>query len=212
MKKSVLFVLFFLFVNSAIVNAQELSDTLDKEPDGLIFGRYTPGLIFTTSDILLSLGDYQSGVGIKLKADDYAIRASVNVDYESSDNIFELGLGGTYERPFFTGRVSPYWGGALILGYEFDGEDDLSSNETTSYTAGITALLGAEIYVFDFLSFFAEYGMGFAFSRSSSDGDTSFNYRIGTDISDLGNQASIGVTVYLFKQAISNGEIEEDND
>ena len=219
MKKLIAVFLLSLFCTHFLLS-QETGDTTDSEnttvSDGLVFDRYTPGLIFSTSNILLDLSGYQSGVGVKLKAEDYALRGLVRLSYESSDDLFESELGLTYEKPFFTGKVSPYWGVELKGGYSLDRDEADSNNwtEASVFTGGISALFGTEVYIFDFLSLFAEYSLGGSLSRTAytsvSSGvkseTTTLNYYLGTG---LGNTASIGIVVYLEKLDIASEDSEE---
>ena len=194
-------------------------ETSDQSESDLLFGRFTPGIIFNTSNILLDLSAYQSGVGFKLKAEDYALRGLFNLNYDSSDDMLETDIGITYEHPFFSGRVAPYWGGAVTVGYSLD-RDKYDSENWTEYsdiTGSLSAVFGTEVYVFDFLSLFAEYSIGLSFTRStvtqSSAGeetdDTTFNFSLGTG---LGNTASIGIVIYLEKSPIDNSLDKVEND
>ncbi|WP_319562184.1 hypothetical protein [Marispirochaeta sp.] len=212
-------------VNSILLCAENneedsnIEEEFEISEDDLLFGRYTPGIIFNTSNILLDLNEYQSGVGVKLKANDYALRGLFNIGYESGADLFEMDLGLTYEKPFFTGRVAPYWGVAVNGGYSLDRDeyDSDNWNEYSDFIGGLSAIFGTEVYIFDFLSLFAEYSIGFSISRATvtqkSSGvesdDTTINYNIGTG---LGNAASIGIVIYLEKQPINSNDIHEEND
>lgn len=191
---------------------------LREDGSSLLFDRYTPGLIFNTSNILLDLDGYQSGVGIKLKAEDYALRGLVRLSYESSDDFFETELGATYEKPFFDEKVSPYWGIETKGGYSLDRDEYSSDNWTESsvITASLSLLFGVEVFIYDYLSLFAEYSLGGSLSRttftSMSSGDksksTNLNYFFGAG---LGNSASIGITIYLRQYDIVTEDIETEN-
>jgi hypothetical protein len=81
-------------------------------------------------------------------------------------------------------------------------------------TAELAVLFGAELYLLELLSVFAEYQLGAAFSRAKviqdSDGNqtetSSMNYRIGTG---LGNEASIGVVLYLEHRPLPSEDTEQ---
>ena len=223
MKKIVTVVILTLFCGMAILS-QELSNSTevtdeDGVASGLLFDRYIPGLLFNTSNILLDLSGYQSGVGVKLKAEDYSLRGLVRLSYESADDVFESELGIAFERPYFEGRVSPYWGMELKGGYSLD-KDEVTSDDWESdsvITSSLSVVFGAELYVFDFLSLFAEYSLGGSLSRTThtsvASGDktetTNLNYYLGTG---LGNSASIGVVIYLERLAIDPGPAVESED
>jgi hypothetical protein len=170
---------------------------------------FTPGFIFNASNLLLDLSEYQGGVGGKLDFDSFAFRGLFSFGLESTEAASEtedvaVTLGVAAEIPFFDGRVSPYWGGFI------DGTISRSSTETsggdTSETqvlaASIGPLLGAEVFILDFLSAFAEYGLAFRLSRTTVESeiggttseDTTTNYAL---VTELGNAGSLGIVIYL---------------
>ena len=170
------------------------------------FHEFTPGLIFNTNNLLLDIDEYQSGVGIKLMSLNFSIRALLSLNYESGNNVFNSRIGFALEKPFFTGRIAPYWGVSLTSGLTID-KDEYSGDDwrkTRTISADISAILGTEVYIFEFLSFFAEYKLGAGFSSVNTTQEISgnrtensaINYNIGTE---LGNEASIGVVIYLIK-------------
>jgi len=210
--KIVVYILLFIMI--AFFNlplwAQEA-----KTEDLKIMG-FTPGLIFNTSNILLDLSAYQTGVGIMLWKSDHSLRTLFHMGYESGNEIFDTKLGIAYIKPVFQGRIVPYWGAELKGGYNIDTDQLNNENiqKTTVLTGGLAGILGTEVYILDFLSAFAEYNLGIFFSRSTVEQDTegfeaqpaTTNYRIGTE---LGNEGSIGVVVYLEKRPLSEGFINK---
>jgi len=198
-------------------DAQSSSTNEKVEPNPPHENSYTPGIIFNTGNILLDLKEYQSGVGIKLRGESYSIRGLFSVSYESSNDEFDTNIGVTYERPFFSGRVSPYWGVAVKGGYNLEKDETDSDNwmDTNVLTAHLAFVFGTEVYLSEFLSVFAEYNLGGAVSRtkvvqSSSGTETenkSTNFSIGTE---LGNEASLGVVIYLEKRPIEEKTEEEE--
>lgn len=198
---------------------QSSSGDEEVKPNFLQVKSYTPGIIFNTSNILLDLEEYQSGVGIKLRGEDYSIRGLFSVSYESSNDEFVTNMGITYEKPFFPGRVSPYWGIAGKLGLNLDKDEYDADNwvNTTTVTGNLSAVFGTEVYIFEFLSVFAEYNLGTSVSwakvvQSSSGTETestTTNFSIGTE---LGNEASLGMVIYLEKRPIEEEEfpVEEE--
>lgn len=175
---------------------------------------YTAGFIFNTSNILLDLEEYQSGVGFKLRGEDASLRGLFSVSYESGNDEFDSNLGITYEKPFFSGRVSPYWGIAGKVGFNLDKDNYDTDNlvNTTTITGNLSAVFGTEVYIFEFLSVFAEYNLGASVSRANvvqnSSGteteNTTTNFSIGTE---LGNEASLGVVIYLEKRDIEKKQM-----
>lgn len=229
MKKIAVFfiTIFFLFAFSgANMCAQEEEpeaqvDAVDEE-GGMNFIQekgYTPGIIFNTSNILLDLDEYQSGVGIKLRGEDASLRGLFSISYQSSNDEFDTNMGITYEKPFFSGRVSPYWGIAGKVGLNLDKDEYDADNwvNTTSITGNLSAVFGTEVFIFEFLSVFAEYNLGASVSwakvvQSSSGTETestTTNFSIGTE---LGNEASLGVVIYLEKRPIEEKEVSAEEE
>lgn len=174
----------------------------------------TPGFIFNASNLLLDLSEYQGGLGGKLDFSNFALRGLFSFELESSDSTSDtedvaLTMGLAAEVPFFDGRVSPYWGGFI------DGSISRETTETsggdTSRTqvlaASIGPLLGAEVFIFDFLSAFAEYGLAFRLSRATveteiggaTSEDSTTNYALATE---LGNAGSLGIVIYLTRKEL----------
>lgn len=216
MRKTVYWVL--IVATALLINVQlQGQGPPDEVPEEVftIFGM-TPGIIFNTSNLLLDLAAYQSGVGLMLRNEDFALRSLVSLEYESGNDLFESTVGLAYMQPFFSGGVYPYWGVSLIGGYSFDRDEFDSQNwtETRALTAELAAIFGAELFLLKFLSVFAEYKLGISFSRSQvNQGSNGLetetlkkNFRIGTD---LGNEASIGVVLYLSSRPLTSGETEQ---
>ena len=178
----------------------------------------TPGLIFNTSNLLLDLSAYEGGVagspyrggiGAKLDFSSFALRGLFsfrleNADTDNDDNNVDFTLGVSAQMPFFHGRVTPYWGGFVdgTLSKELNGSDEAVETTTTVVGGALGPLLGAEFFIFDYLSVFAEYALAFRIARATVVTDTgddkneeqTTNYRIGTR---LGNAGSLGVVIYL---------------
>ena len=164
----------------------------------------TVGFIFNTSNLLLDIDAYQGGFGAKFRSPDSALRTLATLGYASTNSNLEIGAGITYEKPFFTGRVVPYWG--LLADVLFDGErvevDEENYTQTRVVTGSAGLVLGAEVFIFDFLSVFGEYQLAFDVAHTvvaqSVDGSvtesSSTNYGFGAG---LGNNGSIGLVVYL---------------
>lgn len=164
----------------------------------------TVGFIFTTSDLLLDIDAYRGGFGLKLRYPDAVLRPHITFGYASTHANLEIAAGVTYEKPFFPGRVVPYWG--LLASVLFRSERSEVDAENYTQVRGLTgsagAVLGAEVFVLDFFSVFADYQLALDLAYSavaqSVDGtvteSTRMNYAFGAG---LGNDASIGLVVYL---------------
>jgi hypothetical protein len=163
------------------------------------------GLIFNT-DNLLDLESYQGGIGVKIRTgENSALRGLLDVYYSNSSNTFSTALGVAYERHFKPGKFSPYWGGMIQAGYttltsKIDA-DNWTKNDSIPISGGI--LFGAEVFVFENISIFAEYGAcltGIIKSTTVSvtgtvtSGDPSFDLNFDTG---LGNDAKLGIILYL---------------
>lgn len=169
----------------------------------------TPGFIFNASNLLLDLSEYQGGLGGKFDYGDFAVRGLFSFELESTEDAgtrddFALTLGAAVEFPFFHGRVTPYWGGFIDGTYSSESTETSGGDttKTTSFGGSIGPLLGAEVFIFDFLSAFAEYGLAFRVTRSTIEQETggnksenqTTNYGITTE---LGNAGSLGIVIYL---------------
>ena len=141
-----------------------------------------------------------------------AMRTSIGCSYENGTNT--LGINGSYvlESPFFKGRVTPYWGGGLHVAYDVtqsaNGEDWTRQSVLTGQLGG---LIGAEYFIAEYISLFAEYelflGLSNVVNAQSIAGAVTENSVTNFEIAtDLGNNASIGVVIYV-KPVF---EIEED--
>ena len=200
MKKRVLIVFLTLLAVTFLTAAQETGE-MEGEPEKKEF---IPGLIFNTSNLLLDLNAYQGGAGVKLLYSEHALRFSAGAGYIGADSRLEITAGAVYEKPFYTGRVTPYWGGVLLAGYSREGAENDSDywEIIQGFEASLGGILGVEFFLMDYLSVFAEYELaaGLAWSQVSrnaggtltKNGTTNFTAATG-----LGNNASLGVVVYL---------------
>jgi hypothetical protein len=181
------------------------SDGSSEESGERILKGFTPGIIFNTSNLLMDISGYQSGFGMKFRGNSFSLRTLLSLGYDSSTEVLDATLGAALEKPFFTGRVTPFWGFSVEGGYV---EDEGDMFDSTTLSAKVAALLGVEVYILDFLSVFAEYELGASVSRVEVDqdaggGSDSTNHAFGTG---LGNDASIGIVIYLEKHEIASGE------
>lgn len=174
----------------------------------------TPGFIFNASNLLLDLSEYQGGLGGKLDFGNVALRGLFSFELESTDSTSDtedvaVKLGLAAEVPFFDGRVSPYWGGFIdgTISRETTETSGGDTSETQVLAASIGPLLGAEVFIFDFLSAFAEYGLAFRLSRATveteiggaTSEDSTTNYAL---VTELGNAGSLGIVIYLTRKEL----------
>ncbi len=179
----------------------------------------TPGLIFNTSNLLLDLNAYQGGVagspyragiGAKFDFSSFALRGLFsfrleNANTDNDDNNVDLTLGVSAQLPFFHGRVTPYWGGFVdgTRAKEIRGSETTVETTTTVIGGALGPFVGAEFFILEYLSVFAEYALAFEMTRTTvitdtgddTDEEQTTNYRIGTR---LGNAGSLGIVIYLF--------------
>ena len=200
---AILFVLLGMLIFPAIIFAEEKSKI---SKIFLIEETSNTGLIFNINDILLDIESYQNGLGVKhFISDKFAYRVSLDFSYADSSDTLILNLGNSIEYHPIKGRVSPYIGGFLDVGlirYKIITDADNWTKVTTiPLSAG--PILGVELYIFNFLSLFAEYSMTVSytttFTRQSvagtvtDDTDSDFGTEIG-----IGNNSKIGVVLYFF--------------
>lgn len=153
------------------------------------------GVIFNTPNILLELDEYQrAGVGLKGFWGDLAVRGLLGLNLDTGRDRFGYTVGSALEYHVLPGRVSPYLGGGLILGWE---RDDMGPTTLTTFDIGIGPLFGVEFTLTEGLSVFAEYILelraAYVDGGPMADRD-GWNYFLGTE---LGNQGSLGIVVYF---------------
>jgi len=150
------------------------------------------GLIFNTANILLELEGYQAGFGVKFGRDKLYLRPLLDLVVNGSSDSFALSAGATFEYHLFTGQVSPYIGGCVQAGYMRQG--DL----TSAIPFSIGAIAGAEVFIFDFLSIFAEYSLAadFTVTTDLQTSQSTFDYLIDTR---MGNGSKIGIVIYFLR-------------
>jgi hypothetical protein len=151
------------------------------------------GLIFNTSSILLDLESYQAGIGLKIGRDKVSFRGLFDLVLNGASDSFSLNAGAAIQYQLLPGSsVAPYIGGSVGGGYMRQG-DALSM---VVLSAG--ALAGVEIFLFDFLSVFAEYAItaDFTLSTDISTSQTTFDYLVDTG---MGNNSKLGIVIYFMR-------------
>ncbi|MBN1835412.1 MAG: hypothetical protein JW820_06140 [Spirochaetales bacterium] len=165
------------------------------------------GLIFNTTDILFEMESFRGGIGAELGLQRFAIRGWLDLEFQTQFNPFSFTLGGAFKKRILPGRVSPYGGGYLEIGFAHlrTGSDPSYWYRTNALVMTLGGMLGVEVFVFDFLSLFAEYALPFEIkythtAESIAGSETVTNdWDYGMDIG-LGNSARIGIVVYLIQK------------
>ena len=162
------------------------------------------GIIFNTGSLLLNIESYQGGVGVKIPGETVAVRLGGDIFAANSFDTISFGIGAAIERHFRPGKASPYYGGFANLGFTSQKNETDADNWVQSSTLSASAggLLGAEYFLLDNLSVFAEYALaadiGYVVTKTSSDGtvgETS-DFSITFD-TRIGNNSKIGVVIYV---------------
>jgi hypothetical protein len=155
-------------------------------------GPYDIGVIFNVSSILLDLESYQAGLGAKIGWDNMAVRGMLDLVLNGSSGSFSSKIGGTYQYYLSPGSMRPYVGGSLALGFMHQ------RGVITMGTLSIAPVAGVELFLFDFLSVFAEYELSLDLTLSTdlATSQTTFDYLIDTG---MGNNSRIGIVVYLMR-------------
>jgi hypothetical protein len=150
------------------------------------------GILFNTNDLLLGLQSYQGGVGAKIGWGSVCVRGLIDFAFNKSAQSFAIGAGTTFEYHPLSGPISPYMGASVGLGY------DTQSNVASAVTFSLGALAGVEVFIFDFLSVFAEYSLA-ADLINTTDLQTSQSTFDSLITTRMGNNAQIGVVIYFLR-------------
>ncbi len=151
------------------------------------------GFLFNAPSLTLELESYQGGVGFKLGSGPWAYRVAVDVMYNSDADSFSLSGNLAVEYHIFPGPISPYVGGYTSAGWAF--QKDVTSQVPLS----LGAIAGVEVFIFDFLSIYAEYNLAcdltFVQDAQTKDWSRSFLFD-----SRVGNSARLGFVVYFMRE------------
>jgi hypothetical protein len=163
----------------------------------LASGKVTPatgandiGLIFSASNILMDLESYQAGVGGKIAWEELALRAAFDVGYSGVTQAFSINAGIAVENHFMPGVISPYFGAFAQAGY------NVVPEVLSLVPFSVGAIAGIEVFIFDFLSIFAEYALSadFALTTDLLTETSTLDWTIETK---MGNNSMIGIVVYF---------------
>jgi hypothetical protein len=178
-----------LFVITASARAEGGSLISSTSP---FEGPYDCGLVFSTHDLLLGLESYQAGIGAKFGWENVSLRGIVDFTLNGSSHSLALNVGAVGEYHFIPGPISPYVGALLGGGYM------TQSDVTSTVTFSLGALAGVEVFIWDFLSVFAEYAFQADFSNTTDymTAQTTFDYLISTG---MGSSAKLGIVIYFMR-------------
>ncbi len=189
MKRRLLAVVCLLVIVSTSITAQAL--LTDKKQAST--GAFDFGLIFNSSNILLDLESYQAGLGAKIAWGSMALRGNCDLLFNGSTQSFSVNVGTAFEFHPMTAAISPYIGAFAQVGY-------MSQPEITTaipFSGGVIA--GVEVFLFDFLSIFAEYAFAadLLLTTNLTTETTVFDYIIDTR---MGNNSMIGIVLYFSRE------------
>ncbi len=166
------------------------------------------GLILEVPDIRLDLESYQGGLGAKFGLRKLALRTFLDLELAPSAGAYAVGAGVALEKHFLPGPVSPYWGGALQLGFSSlkTTIDSQNWDQDLIVPLRLAAIVGVELFILQFLSIYVEYEAALVptltVSRSSVGGVVTSDSRLEVSLeTGLGNQSMIGVVIYLARKS-----------
>ena len=197
-----------LLLSAALGTPQEIESAIEDMPDA---PRENPdtdrtmGVLFSTSDILLEIAAFESGMGVTFWRPGDAVRVFVSGYASNASQVYSAELGSEWVNHIRNGRVSPYWtiGGSVGFTTQTAGVSADNWVRTTSTFASASAGLGVEVFLLEFLSVFAEYEIDAMMTRSQTvesiagvtvPGTPTWTYAIQTE---LGNASRLGIAVYL---------------
>jgi hypothetical protein len=156
-------------------------------------GSYDLGLIFNTSSILLDLESYQAGLGLKVGKEKLSLRGLFDLVLNGASDSFSLKAGATIQSYLLpVSSIAPYIGGSVGGGYMRQG------NATSVWLVSVGALVGVEVFLFDFLSVFAEYAIAADCTLTTDipSSQTTFDYLVATG---MGNNSKLGIVIYFMR-------------
>lgn len=157
------------------------------------------GIVFNTSDILFGLENYQGGIGAAIGWGNLQLRGLVGLAVNGSSQAFGINAGVTVLYLLLPGPISPY------LGVYAGGGYSTLANVSSVMSASLGAVAGVELFLFDFLSIFAEYALAADFSNTTDlqTSQSTFDYLINTR---MGNNTKLGVIIYFMRSRTKDKE------
>ena len=165
------------------------------------------GFIFNISNILDAPESYQGGIGLKILTKKINMRAMGDFYYSQESSTSSISLGFALEKHLSKKFISPYFGfsaGASYILLEDKTDDENWTKETIIPIEG-GPIFGIEVFFTEYLSFFAEYIVNFSYrldttTVSASGTETSTDDSYLTIDTKMGNNAKLGLTIYLEDQ------------
>ena len=153
-------------------------------------GEPSIGIVFSASNILLDVESYEGGLGAKFAKGDLSLRGTFDFLLSGASDTFSVNAGATGEYHLSPGRISPYVGAFAQLGYMRQG------GLMSAVPVSLGAVAGVEVFIFDFLSIFAEYCLAcdLTLTTDLQTSQTTFDYVVDTR---MGNSSKLGITVYV---------------
>jgi hypothetical protein len=150
------------------------------------------GILFNVPSLLMEIESYQGGLGFKIGQGSWAYRGGVDVMFNSSAHSASVGGNLAVEYHLISGPVSPYIGAAVSAGFAYQ------QDVTSMIPLSVGAIAGAEVFIFDFLSVYAEYTLAFdaTFVQDASSNSWTTSYLLD---SRLGNSSRLGIVVYFMR-------------
>ena len=146
----------------------------------------------------MDLESYQAGVGVKIAWGDFALRGCFDAGYFGATHVFSINTGIAIEQHFIPSAISPYYGAFAQIGYNI--QPDIMSLVPIS----VGAIIGVEVFIFDFLSIFAEYALTLSMTLTTDltvpAQSPAFDYVVDTK---MGNNSMIGIVVYFQREKAS---------
>ena len=164
----------------------------DTQPLSTAQGSNDLGLVFSAANLLLGLEGYQAGLGGKIGWGKLSLRVAFDFVLNGSSNSYSINAGATGEYHLAPGPVSPYIGAFAQFGYMYQG------NLSSAVPFSLGAVAGVEVFIFDFLSVFAEYTLAFDFTVTNDfqTSQTTFDYLVDTR---MGNGSKLGIVLYFMR-------------
>ena len=170
---------------------------------------YELGIIFSAPSILMDIERYEGGFGIKKSYKYWAVRWAADLIYASGSRLSSLSIMRAQEQHlseigFEKLDISPYYGWFASVGYirqRFLVDEENHINDMTFPITG-GPIIGAELFLFEFLSIFAEYQLALEFdillNRVTIAGTSVNNWGLDVLIdTKMGNSSRLGVVLYL---------------
>lgn len=166
------------------------------------------GLVLEMPDILMDVESYQGGIGAKFGLQKLALRAQLDMDLTPSAGAYSFAVGLGLEKHFLSGGpFSPYWGGLVQVGVSSVKStiDSQNWDQDIVVPLRLSAILGVEMFILQYLSLFVEYEAALAptlnVHKSSVGGTVSTGRQLDFNVeTGLGNRSMIGVVLYLWRK------------